>query len=31
MEGVAKIGGARHLPLNPERFQKLTKICVRLK
>lgn len=24
MEGVAKIGGALHLPLNPERFQKLT-------
>lgn len=24
MEGVAKIGGAFHLPLNPERLQKLT-------
>lgn len=24
MEGVAKIGGALHLPLNPERLQKLT-------
>ena len=24
MEGVAKLGGAMHLPLNPERLQKLT-------
>ena len=24
MEGVAKVGGALHLPLNPERLQKLT-------
>jgi nucleoside-diphosphate-sugar epimerase len=24
MEGIAKIGGALHLPLNPERLQKLT-------
>lgn len=24
MEGVAKIGGWLHLPLNPERLQKLT-------
>ena len=24
MEGVAKIGGVLHLPLNPERLQKLT-------
>ena len=24
MEGVAKIGGSLHLPLNPERLQKLT-------
>ena len=24
MEGVAKLGGTLHLPLNPERLQKLT-------